>query len=272
VTVNTGRLDSGRQSFVGNARRGRASWIARALECLVWRVCSPARDARGVHQHLHLVLCLSPMDFCILRKFPKLLCCCAAGVPTDTFMEKGQLESAMSEVSHVEAWKVDSWQAMAEQRNTPLKFLKSADGFCRHSRTRGLAGLRPRDFGHRRGLAAGQVPGSIPGAGRHRDGEDRTQTFPRRRSISMRNSRLNNFKDVSCAAAAVYSALYASGFLLKLRDVCIGVPLLPTAKPAQPTNGRVESCRSFSQVLQNFTQLWRLKSAQVAKKPGAHGP
>ena len=110
------------------------------------------------------------MDFRILRKFPKLLCCCAAGVPTDAFMEKGKSwKPSLLEVSHVEAWRVDSWQAMAEQRSTPSDAQPAR--FCFF--TRGC--LRPqRDFGHRRGIAAGQVPGSIPGAEpRDRDGEDR---------------------------------------------------------------------------------------------------
>jgi len=111
-----------------------------------------------VHQHLHLVLCLSPMDggFRILRKFPKLICCCS--------------------VSHVEAWKVDSWQAMAEQR------LNETD--CQ---------------------------GAIQAA----------------------KSRL-----ARCLAQS--QELFAAS----------------------------ATVRSFSQVLQNFTQLWRLKSAQVAKRRG----
>ncbi|CAE7833216.1 DNAH2, partial [Symbiodinium necroappetens] len=116
----------------------------------------PALDFKdslsGVHQHLHLVLCLSPMDFRILRKFPKLLCCCA--------------------VSHVEAWRVDSWQAMAEQR------------------------------------------------------------------------------------------------LSETLDIDVASRLARCLARSQELNPATATVRSFSQVLQNFTQLWRLKSAQVAKKRG----
>ncbi|CAE6969860.1 Dnah2, partial [Symbiodinium sp. KB8] len=150
---------------------------------VVWRTCGAKQsdcilvladeEWSRVHQHLHLVLCLSPMDFRILRKFPKLLCCCAAGVPTDAFMEKGKSwKPSLLEVSHVEAWRVDSWQAMAEQR------------------------------------------------------------------------------------------------LSETLDIDVASRLARCLARSQELNPATATVRSFSQVLQNFTQLWRLKSAQVAKKRG----